>query len=155
MADELFEQHPVISFIGMDGLNRDFPISRFGASSVNHNGSTYIVGGIIQDRLLRSHEEVCSIKYQNGRYSISRIILQNAESADLLLIGTTLVSTSESLVILGGSAVCFSFGTFWNKGCYSLSITGVIDTADQFHTQSPKREIAAWKYMYTILAAAI
>lgn len=137
----------------MDDLDRQFPISRFGASSVNHNGSTYIVGGIIQQRLLRSHEEVCCIKYQNGSYSISPVILQNAEYTDPLWIGITLVSTSDSLVILGGSAVCFSFGTFWNTGCYSLSIVGGLDTADHLSTESPKKDVVAWEYMHTIFAS--
>src|SRR5688572_10350750 len=112
-TNELFEQNPVISFSNMDQLNTQLPISRFGASSVNYKGSTYIVGGIIQNRLLTHDEEICCISYRDGKYSILPIVWGEAEVPDPLLIGITLVSTSNSLVILGCSVVCYAFGTFW------------------------------------------
>jgi len=37
-----------------------------------------------------------------------------------LLIGTSVVSLQDEILVMGGGAVCFSFGTYWNKGCYNL-----------------------------------
>lgn len=46
----------------------------------------------------------------------------------------------EDLVILGGGAVCFSMGTFWNEGVYALSIS------DEFDVGSPH----PWQYLQTL-----
>ena len=41
-----------------------------------------------------------------------------------LLVGHSTIALQESFVILGGGAVCFSFGTYWNSNVIILSSTG-------------------------------
>lgn len=139
----------------MDRLNNRFPIARFGASTVNHNGTTYIFGGTIRDRLLEASEEVCSIKYEDGDYAIQSITLEYSETVRPLLVGITMVSTPDSLIMLGGSAVCFSFGTFWNKGCYTLAGLNKAKSANDASAQQPIGQEAAWKYQHTINARVL
>ena len=143
-------------FSPMDELNEQFPLSRFGAASTHHKSSNYVAGGIIQNRLLESHEEILRISYQDGKYSIVPVILQHAEkqTAHPLLIGTTLVSTPDSLVIMGGSAVCYSFGTFWNKGCYTISVAEQLEPQPDISNQQTRYGNDTWRYMHTFLAQA-
>lgn len=39
-----------------------------------------------------------------------------------LLIGISIFCSGDTLVIMGGGAVCFSFGTYWNPGCFTLGL---------------------------------
>lgn len=56
-----------------------------------------------------------------------------------LLVGISAISSNDQLVIMGGSAVCFSFGTFWNKGCYTLQSKGQNQPVSQ-----------SWNYLHTV-----
>jgi tRNA wybutosine-synthesizing protein 4 len=65
--------------------------------------------------------EICILDLQNS--SISSVFPRQLPNTPRpLLIGVSVADTGPSLVIIGGSAVCFSFGTFWNKGCYTMSM---------------------------------
>jgi tRNA wybutosine-synthesizing protein 4 len=107
------------------GPKESHTLARFGANTVDHQGQTFIIGGIIRDAMLKSSDEVCSIANRNSPFSISRFSLEYNESTPVpLLIGMTTISTGRSLLVMGGSAVCFSFGTYWNKGSFVLHTAG-------------------------------
>jgi len=66
-----------------------------------------------------------------------------------LLSGITTVDTGQSFVVMGGSAVCFSFGTFWNKGCFTITVP------EQSHGQGDavsvtKTPVSPWRFVHTI-----
>jgi tRNA wybutosine-synthesizing protein 4 len=108
-------------FHRLDGTKTQTPIARFGANVISHCGKIYIVGGIIRDQILKSVDEISVCDGSRPIIFASSIILDRpASSPRPLLIGTTAISIADSLVITGGSAVCFSFGSFWNKGCLTL-----------------------------------
>lgn len=126
---KLRHQKPIMCFSRWN-LVRGCPnVARFGANVVSHEGQTFILGGIVKDQILKSTEEICTLT-SSGCLSpyLSKLSYHQSNSPRPLLIGSTVVSTKESIVILGGSAVCFSFGTFWNEACFTVmlhcSITG-------------------------------
>jgi len=76
-------------------------------------------------------------------YACPVVIDKQAASVRPLLIGTTTVSIADCLVITGGAAVCFSFGTFWNKGCFTL-LPGKSSTPDDLEMKP------SWSFLQTI-----
>jgi tRNA wybutosine-synthesizing protein 4 len=69
----------------------------------------------VKDRLLSLADEICCLDFQDCTIS-SVLPRQPPEIPRPLMIGVTVANTGRSFVVTGGSAVCFSFGTFWNKG---------------------------------------
>jgi len=66
-----------------------------------------------------------------------------------LLIGIAVADSGHSFVIMGGSAVCFSFGTFWNRGCYSFNTTQ--QSCGHGEAISVKQaSIAPWRFIRTV-----
>jgi tRNA wybutosine-synthesizing protein 4 len=108
---------------------------------VNHQRTTYVVGGVAKDTLLQAQDEIFSFSSQSDRSLTSMTkVSPKWDLSRPLLIGSSVVSTGASLLILGGSAVCFSFGTAWNNAVYSIS-TGDAITAS--------RE-GSWVYTHTV-----
>lgn len=117
---------PIIDFrrssLFSDNKTQGIGIARFGATTINHNGRVYVLGGVVKNEILNFSNEVSFFSA-----SISEPTVAAATSITLapltprpLLIGASVASRGDTLVIMGGSAVCFSFGTFWNKGCFTL-----------------------------------
>jgi len=123
--------------------------ARFGASVVNFQGRTWVVGGIIQNEILNDSDRFVSI---DNQFQVSRAVLSRTPSSipQPLLIGSSLVSKGNSLLVMGGSAVCFSFGTFWNKGCYTLRL---VDGAGKGGLQSSYEAPKSWSFLHTAVAA--
>lgn len=91
-------------------------LCRFGASAVKHCGLTAVIGGIAPTDLIPEVEDIvfldASKKQKQATVALS--------STRPLLVGHTVASTKDGLVVIGGGAVCFSMGTFVNKGCYTI-----------------------------------
>jgi tRNA wybutosine-synthesizing protein 4 len=125
-------------------------IARFGASVVNHQGQTWVVGGVIRDEILEASKSFSLI---DSKLQVSQAVLSRPSSLipQPLLIGSSLVSTGDSLLVMGGSAVCFSFGTSWNKGCYALRVgAGAGKGGLQSLAEAPK-----WRFTHTAAAAKL
>ncbi|ESZ94708.1 hypothetical protein SBOR_4902 [Sclerotinia borealis F-4128] len=128
-------EQPSISFIRLDSPktrdNNGATLARFGAQTLMHQGNIIVVGGIVKDNLLPFSNEICSMATADPRLHCSSLSSSLAPRA--LLIGTSAVSNGDNIVIMGGSAVCFSFGTFWNKGCYTLTtgLSGAPQASDE------------------------
>jgi hypothetical protein len=60
-----------------------------------------------------------------------------------LLVGMSVFSSESGLLLMGGGAVCFSFGTFWNKGCYTVLLDAKSES-----TVQPSLE--TWKFLETM-----
>jgi tRNA wybutosine-synthesizing protein 4 len=121
-------------------------MARFGASVVNHQSQTWVVGGIIKNEILDESREFHSI---DTELRVSRVELSKPHgfAPRPLLIGSSIFSVGKSLVVMGGSAVCFSFGTSWNKGCYTLQ---VVDRSGCSEGRSPVEVTkSCWGFMYT------
>lgn len=116
--------------------------ARFGASVACSNTISYIIGGVTAGELVPEHEEIlCCFDGADDNSSFHPV--ESAFSPRPLLVGTTVVTTDGELVIASGGAVCFSFGTFWNPGVYSVSVKGVGDA-------HPNEQHNLWSYIETV-----
>lgn len=91
-----------------------------------------------------------------GRGASTRVIGLNAVGLEglaqrPLLVGCSVASSRNSLVIMGGGAVCFSFGTFWNTRCFSLRIFASQREPLQTGEFNPCQGTSElWKYLDTV-----
>ncbi|KAK8006148.1 leucine carboxyl methyltransferase 2 [Apiospora marii] len=102
---------------------------RFGASvAMGDDGNLLIIGGIIKDRVIPRDEELLLISTSGSKIRISGaapIIQPGATSPTDIprpaLLGISVcTSATGDLVVMSGGATCYSFGTYWNSGTYSL-----------------------------------
>jgi len=58
-------------------------------------------------------------------------------------IGISVASIDGVLLVMGGGAVCFSFGTYWNKGCYTLDLSdNFCEKQTKFHYKETRLPVA-------------
>lgn len=102
----------------------------------------------MKNDVLLSQYEVCFFTSQKGHPEIRcPLTLGTATSSPRpFFIGISVVSAKDLLVLMGGSAVCFSFGTFWNKGSFTINVTS--PTTDGTHHALGKPK-PLWKYEAT------
>jgi tRNA wybutosine-synthesizing protein 4 len=138
--------------IFLESLEKSHPLSvvaRFGASIAYDTTHTYIVGGIVNDRLVEEGQEI--IVVSRDTLQTHACAVKAASISRPLLVGITSVVVSDKLVIMGGSAVCFSFGTFWNKGCYTLLTKNLKYSLDKDGSAiSGRDDQGVWKYQHTM-----
>jgi tRNA wybutosine-synthesizing protein 4 len=130
-------------------------LARFGASISQQSNQAFITGGIIRDNLIPVDEDICIVTYgsSNGHTMIKTIHVEfgNAEPRPMLIGSTTFLS-SDKLLIMGGGSVCFSFGTFWNRGCYTLLVEGskAIANAKEDRQAIEEAQPLSWKFKQTV-----
>ena len=93
-------------------------IHRFGASATRGPTSHFLSGGIIQGELLPVDYDVVELLIGSPAI-VKPVSLQVPHAPIPLLIGHSSLFTNEGLQIVGGGALCFSFGPFWNDGIWS------------------------------------
>lgn len=110
---------------GFDGFG-----ARFGASLNYTQLGFLLVGGIADRGLVAQESEVVIVSPDKRVTPTSRDELWGTvevERVDLvcagprpLLVGHSIITVDSYVLILGGGAVCFSFGTHWNTGIWTL-----------------------------------
>lgn len=100
-------------------------IGRLGAHLVNSSFGVMLVGGV-SSNLIPQSVEVIKIFWEDTDDDQKTIwkwapveIRTNGKRA--LLVGHSIFTSLDTVYILGGGAVCFSFGTFWNETILNLS----------------------------------
>lgn len=97
--------------------------ARFGASLVPFGDRLLLVGGIASKEILGLAEEFVVLTPTPGkkvRVEVPRIDVPKGVWP--LLVGTGVAAVSEREVMLvGGGAVCFSMGSFWNEGFLTIT----------------------------------
>lgn len=110
---------------------------RYGASLVRSPWGILLVGGIGRDMIEQKNE----ILVLGGDWSIRRLGME-VSGPRPLFIGTQAVEIDDdNVLLLGGGAVCFSFGTFWNEGCYTISTAA--QKEDTWQLLAPKTKPTA------------
>ncbi|PVH80226.1 LCM-domain-containing protein [Cadophora sp. DSE1049] len=142
----LSNQKPMINFHKFPDFDGTQLITRFGASAIYRKGQLYVLGGVVKDRILKSSEELCAFKVYGNSVSVEIVPLDFALRP--LLIGSTVIAAGSSFVITGGSAVCFSFGTFWNKGSYTVTFPD----SNSEHAQGSAKPAEIWRLIRTVAA---
>jgi tRNA wybutosine-synthesizing protein 4 len=117
-----------------DEARRHF--GRFGASHSFAQGKILLFGGVGLAECVPERYEILALDIKafpdfdtndpTTTY-VSTICLQrSSEIPRPMLVGHSTNNTAEGeIVIAGGGAVCFSFGTYWNSGFYTLHEGGV------------------------------
>jgi tRNA wybutosine-synthesizing protein 4 len=91
-------------------------LRRFGATTVKHQGQNFIIGGVYHDTLPSGETEICTF---DGKV-VRDVPLDINMTPRPLFIGVAAASVGDKLLVMGGGAVCYAFGTYWNKGFYIL-----------------------------------
>jgi tRNA wybutosine-synthesizing protein 4 len=92
---------------------------RFGASLVQSKWGLLLIGGIGPRGALSSSEEILVLRKYGRMDKFEQLFNQNMPRP--LLVGCGAINVNDgSILIIGGSAVCFSFGAFWNEKSYLL-----------------------------------
>ncbi|KAI1433080.1 leucine carboxyl methyltransferase [Xylaria sp. CBS 124048] len=124
------EGQPTISFEPMAcPMDIEILICRFGASALLLDAGRFaIVGGIQHDGIVSRFDEAVLLDISESKLQIlGRCCLTSLNKSPSiprpLFVGTSvaLAGTGE-LLIMGGGATCFSMGTYWNEGCYTLNL---------------------------------
>lgn len=107
---------------------------RFGAviipSPSNLPAGYFLVGGISGPRFLTRENEILHVSVD---LEVSRISVEPVTPRPLL-VGCSIESTNaETFTIVGGGAVCFSFGTCWNLGSYTVGKFSSLDGQQLWH----------------------
>lgn len=97
---------------------------RLGANLVLFENALLLIGGVSRDRILGLSEDFVLIFQGPGSTAIQvgNSALALPPSTWPLLVGTGAAAVSQDeVVIAGGGAVCFSMGSFWNKGYITIT----------------------------------
>ena len=89
--------------------NNAMILGRFGAQLVRSEHGILLVGGIAGGTLLSRHHEILNMR------SLRPFHVKNARP---LFVGASVQDVDGGLLLLGGGATCFSFGTYWSKSCF-------------------------------------
>lgn len=113
---------------GSRATDTDVLVNRFGASLFPYDDNRIVVvGGIVYGDILPKECEILVISASEPEYKILAAHQPNTpqDSPTIprpLLVGVSVFMAKDgSLVIMGGGATCFSMGTCWNNGCYSIT----------------------------------
>lgn len=103
-------------------------IHRFGAhAKLVDDRYLVLIGGIASHGIVSRTHEIMAFDMSEQEYSVhSTACLEGIKDGDPvprpLLVGCSVASSEEdTLIIMGGGATCFSMGTYWNQGCYTIS----------------------------------
>ncbi len=102
-------------------------IHRFGACLTWSSIGLLLVGGISKHALPQDYDILRLIpNLPEQDFALSLLepscISYSVEGPRLLLVGHSVCAFQDSLVIAGGGAVCFSFGSYWNRDVLTLNL---------------------------------
>lgn len=94
---------------------------RFGASLIPSRWGILLIGGVGSRGPLPFSEEVVVVRKYGRIDKFETLFEKKEEKGRPLLVGCGVVAVEGGdVLIVGGSAVCFSFGAFWNHSSYLL-----------------------------------
>ncbi|KAI9657812.1 MAG: tRNA methyltransferase ppm2 [Trizodia sp. TS-e1964] len=103
---------------------------RFGATLINTRNGILLVGGIVEGRILSKSTDIMIISAIDSKPKLTSYCSIN-EHRPLLVGSSFYLDTNNDLLIFGGGAVCFSFGSFWNLGFWAVVDHGNHSSKDE------------------------
>jgi tRNA wybutosine-synthesizing protein 4 len=102
---------------------------RLGASLVPLGDHLLLIGGVSKQGISELTQDVLVISRDSAdgdpTYRVEIPNLNLPQSGWPLLVGTSAAAVSdEEIILAGGGAVCFSMGSFWNTGHFSITPEG-------------------------------
>ncbi|KAF2690400.1 LCM-domain-containing protein [Lentithecium fluviatile CBS 122367] len=123
--------HPQLNFIDRTNNIRNnttnLTVGRIGASLAPFGDSMLLVGGVSKNEIHSLREDFCIISKDpdDTTIHIANPAMALPESTWPLFVGSGVAAVSrDEIVIAGGGAVCFSMGSFWNKGYLTIAAKG-------------------------------
>ena len=110
-------------------------LCRFGAISTPSRWGTLLVGGINSDGVL---DRVAEAVLVGDDKSVTCLrLFEPSRFPRPLLVGAGVSKVEDgNLLLVGGGAVCFSFGAFWNDKYYHIRSNEIAETYDHWHWAS-------------------
>lgn len=145
ILDDFWQWSACIDCDGFEGIQLHFTecsarlrghkelVSRFGAAAVlapfevgianlssSNTGAAglLLIGGIGQKGVFQLNEEIVLISED---LVVHKVDIPDWKPSRPLLVGHSIIGLEEQVAILGGGAVCFSFGAYWNARIEVLS----------------------------------
>jgi tRNA wybutosine-synthesizing protein 4 len=81
-------------------------LGRFGAQLVRTNRGILMIGGVCGGKILTRSDEILNMKTLRAH---------PVQGKRPLFVGSAITDVDGGLIVLGGGATCFSFGTYWNR----------------------------------------
>lgn len=119
-------------------------VARFGASCAPlGHGFHLLAGGVDSSGLVRHNHDILVLREEplTGGLITCSLDIFDPSLARPLLIGSCAVASPDTIVLLGGGATCFSMGTFWTKGTYTIDFHPVYLATSPSHFGQPRRGI--------------
>ncbi|KAH7394983.1 hypothetical protein DE146DRAFT_66976 [Phaeosphaeria sp. MPI-PUGE-AT-0046c] len=99
--------------------------ARIGAGLIPWGESLLLIGGVSQKGIYNLSEDFLLLKQSSTEISIRQPNIELPSTWPLLVgMGVVAVSRDEA-IIAGGGAVCFSMGSFWNEGFFTVTKIGM------------------------------
>jgi tRNA wybutosine-synthesizing protein 4 len=119
-----------------------------------HSGRLLVLGGVARNVMLTADEEIIILDVVKSEVDKERIQVNKVHCEGLfprpLLLGSSISCSGDTVVIMGGGAVCFSFGTFWNRGCFTLSLRMLFSKEHSQSRDSQSLALETWRYLQTV-----
>lgn len=135
-------------------------LNRFGAATTCvRNRIMCVSGGITKDNLIDEEDEIAlyqqSRTLQGGSDPCSWVQLHQKYDSHLprmLFAGHSAIGVDNRIVIMGGGAVCFSMGTFWNTGIRTITVLQQQRFLSLDWVQEQRETAATYQYVETLHA---
>ncbi|KAJ9644580.1 tRNA methyltransferase ppm2 [Coniosporium tulheliwenetii] len=117
------EEFPMVSCVKVSGPIPN-TLCRFGASLVHSRWGPLLIGGVSQSGCLKKKDEVAviDVNIEESRIEARSLDIIPSDSSRPLLVGSSAATLANSdVIVAGGGAVCFSFGSLWNTGYFRLT----------------------------------
>ena len=116
-------------------------VGGFAARMIEHARNVWVVGGIGKLGYNQHAYEICRI---NKNYEVANFQIAAPDGESIprpLLVGHQVASVEEhSLLIFGGGATCFPYGTSWNRGTYSVATKSTSAPRDSWKLIPPSKD---------------
>ncbi|KAL8365813.1 hypothetical protein RB595_004540 [Gaeumannomyces hyphopodioides] len=119
-------------------------VARFGASCVPlGHGFHLLAGGVDVPGLVRQDHDLLVLREEplTGGLIACRLDIFHPSLPRPLLIGSCAAAFPDTIVLLGGGATCFSMGTFWTKGTYTINFHPAYLAASLPPSAQPLRDL--------------
>ncbi|UNI16231.1 tRNA methyltransferase ppm2, variant 3 [Purpureocillium takamizusanense] len=123
----VLEERPTIEFkVLSDSQQLGGALALFGAKCVDLGPDWLLCGGLGHEASFLGRDLVLISRDIDGKRIAKVHGAKNESMAWPFMIGCGAVTTSTRVLLVGGGATCFSMGTFWDAGVYSIDILGAL-----------------------------
>jgi tRNA wybutosine-synthesizing protein 4 len=104
-------------------LGSSSSLQRIGASLLCCPDGYYLMGGTGIQGILTEDEEIVKISY-GAQPKFGRVKVHGGTQLwnDFLLVGHHALCGEQGILVVGGGAVCFAFGAYWNRFALQLNL---------------------------------